>query len=106
MIDVQYPASKYLRRGIPPQWTSFLETFQNHIRSIVSLKHVFQLAEQDPGDIYIFLRPDVRYLHDLPMDILFRANDPNFFASPQFGNELNRALNDRFAICGSVAAKL
>ena len=107
IIDKEFPAAKYLRHGIPKQWTSHMVTFQNHIRSLASLQRVQQLAQSDPGDIFIFLRPDVKYLHDLPVNVLQQAqNDPRLLACPQFANELNHALNDRFAICGSQAASV
>ena len=83
-----------------------METFKNHIRSMASLQNVYRLCAHDPGDVYIFVRPDVRFLHDMPIEMVMRARQPNFFASPKFANELGHALNDRFAICGSLSASV
>eukprot|EP01033_Poteriospumella_lacustris_P014270 gene14270-10201_t len=105
---INYPL--FETQGDP--WHNDFSSFKNHMRALNSLYHVTQVVEQmhqqQPYDAIVFLRPDVRFLTDLPLQLLhhpptMRAYDlflPDFHRSC-WGNE----FNDRMAL-GKVAAAL
>lgn len=93
-------------------WHNDFSSFRNHMRALNSLYHVTQAVEsmhqKEPYDAVVFLRPDVRFITDLPIQLLYNpqimsAYDmflPDFHRSCQ-GNE----YNDRMAL-GKVFSAL
>eukprot|EP01039_Chlorochromonas_danica_P000821 gene821-891_t len=65
----------YQSQGDP--WVNDFHSFQNHLRSLNSLHHVTMAVESMSKHVHydgiIFLRPDVRFLHTLPIFLLEEA---------------------------------
>lgn len=109
-LDSRLNYSLFESSGDP--WHNDFASFKNHMRALNSLYHLTQVVEsahiQRPYDAVVFLRPDVRFLTDLPLQLLFHASTmqetdlfvPDFHRSCQ-GNE----FNDRMAL-GKVEAVL
>lgn len=94
-IKVQLKLHNY--RTYKDHWNSNYVCCDNFICSLYSKLQVAQMIEQS-GKTYkyiIYCRPDVKYLNNLPIDILNKINDVNI-VTPIF-NKWN-GLNDRFFI--------
>lgn len=99
--DTKLALDKYRSKGNPwsPEDDSW-QTFENHIRSLWSLKQVTSLYSEKDYDLVIYLRPDMRYYTPLPdlsniglKEILI----PDFHLFP---------VNDRFCIAKTPTAKI
>lgn len=107
-FDKSQDYQSYATIGDP--WENNLHSLKNHIRALNSLnslrKMILKVIEQEKTiyDGVIFLRPDMRFLEDLPIKILLQF--PNTLFLPDFhrscaGNE----YNDRMAM-GDVESAL
>ena len=94
VVDAQLDLHKYRTHRDP--WNSNFKdsTFDNHIRSLYSLKQVTSLVGEG-YDAIMYCRPDVRYLHPLqrvwfePARLTSCVQIPNFCKFP---------INDRFCL--------
>lgn len=85
-------------------------TFRNMCLALRSKKLAWQEASREVFDVYLFLRPDVRFRHSLDPRALLRASRrPKEVLVPHFdwvGDWLgNDGVNDRMAVCHPLAAK-
>lgn len=100
-IENQNEVDKNLNLNIykthPDPWGTNYQTFNNHIRSLWSLKQVTQLWKKQhdisPFDYIVYLRPDVLYITPL-QSIFFNLNE-NEINLPYFHKY---PVNDRFSI--------
>ena len=74
-------------------WNNGYQTMDNFILAMYSKMRVTEMISKYSPDGVIFLRPDVQYLHPLPMPLLGKDE----IAIPRF--HLYSGMNDRFAIC-------
>jgi len=102
VVDAQLDLHKY-RTHRDPWGSNFTDsTFDNHIRSLYSLKQVTTLVP-DGCDAIMYCRPDVRYLYPLQRE-WFKSNLlalcvqlPNFAKFP---------INDRFCLAAPQISRL
>jgi hypothetical protein len=100
-VDIQLQLPTYRTQGNPwkdPDHPTSWTTFDNHIRSLYSLREVY-LSLESSGRTYdaiVFLRPDVRYLESLYQE-MFCSLTPKDILLPNF--HMIDGVNDRFAIC-------
>jgi hypothetical protein len=72
----------YQKQGDP--WSNQFQSFKNHLRALNSLNHVTMVIEsllvqkQMHYDGIIFVRPDVKFIHPLPIELL-PINDRKFY---------------------------
>ena len=114
-FDAQTNYSTYITNGDP--WRNGLDSLKNHIRALHSLNHLakhleFLQPNQHPSssnikqehpkyDGVVFLRPDVKYVNDIPIELL--SYSPNTLFVPDFHRSCNYhnkkgQYNDRFAM--------
>jgi hypothetical protein len=96
---INYPL--YQKHGDP--WRNNFSSFQNHVRALNSLYHSTKVAEslhatrQYDGIIYI--RPDVKFIQPLPIELLHRKNLSQILFLPDFHRSCRGfEYNDRMAI--------
>jgi hypothetical protein len=107
--SINYPL--YRKKGDP--WNNDYYSFSNHIRALNSLHHVTLVVESVSKyrnyDAILFLRPDVQFLHPLPVSLLELSSihkSKSFWFIPDFHRSCDGSeLNDRMAM-GSLSAGL
>lgn len=106
-IEQEINLEKYQTQ--PDPWDNNYQSLKNFVLSMFSKKKVARLVEMQNKnfDCIVFLRPDVKYLNDLPVDILKSIKEGEC-AMPRFGITMSEGLgvNDRFAICKPNTAKI
>jgi hypothetical protein len=89
---------EYYTRGDP--WYTNFQSLDNFILAMYSKKELWKLIKNSNQkfDIFMFLRPDVRFLNNIKKEWLSikdnEINIPFFHSYPRYYN-----FNDRFAIC-------
>ena len=97
-------ASKILKDLIPygNAWEDNLESLQNIIRQLISLKIVTGIIENDNHyDYVMFARPDMEYHNEIDWSYITNYSDTSTIFVPDW--QWSGGINDRFAICGSKA---
>lgn len=81
-FDTKINYQLYQTYGDP--WKNHFQSFKNHLRALNSLYHITKVVEslisrhEIHYDGIIFLRPDVQFLHPLPIELL-PINDRSFY---------------------------
>lgn len=86
------------------RWGNDAATLHNSLRQLHALASSWGAVRQDDPDVVVFLRPDLLY-HDpiVPDVIRVVAGQPSTAVVP--GWQWHHGCNDRFAICGRLAAE-
>lgn len=109
-FDMRINYQLFETQGDP--WHNDFSSFKNHMRALNSLYHLTQVVEKmhaiQPYDGVVFLRPDVRFLTDLPVQVLHNLpimKEYDLFLPDFHRSCRGQEYNDRMAI-GTVAAAL
>ena len=108
VFDANQNYSMYISQGDP--WRNNLNSMRNHIRALNSLNHIANKIESllsNNSRNYngiVYLRPDVKYLHNIPVNLLRYI--PNTLFVPDFHRSCEGGeFNDRMAF-GDVRSAL
>lgn len=91
---------QFQSKGDP--WQNNFSSFQNHVRALNSLYHITSviesLQEHVSYDAIIIVRPDVRFIADLPIQLMLRQSSRHLFL-PDFHRSCHSGeYNDRMAM--------